>query len=95
MIIVTDERSGKKKHRIQRGRNDDVKPENGVIVLRLGVGKIGERGAETTVLQCRGNQRENADHRHHAIVGRGKQTTENDAECQTYDLLDATVQTAP
>ena len=95
VIVVADERCGEEECGVERGSHDDVEPEHRVVVLRSRILKVGERRAEAAVLQRRRHEREDAYHRHHAVVGWREQSSEHDAEREAHHLLHATIQAAP
>ena len=80
------QRGAEEQHHIKTAAHDDIEPKDGVIVVGGGLLEISYRRSKTTVLQGNGNEGEHVDHRHHAKVCLGQQTTEHDAEYQADDL---------
>ena len=60
-----------------------------------GVLALVERGDETAFLQHGADGGENSEHAHHAVVGLGEQTGQENAEHKVEQLLDAVAHPAP
>ena len=95
MVVVANQRCAEEQNNISRYSNDNVEEEHRVVVFVPRMVEIGERSAESAVLQIVGYDRENGQHSHHAIVGRRQQPSENNAEEQPDELHQRVVKGSP
>ena len=89
------ERRAKEQYRVKRQADQRAEPENGIILIVCGGALIGQGGGEAALLQCAGYGREDGEHAHQSVVGRGKQARQEDAQHNIEQLHGAVVHHAP
>ena len=72
-----------------------VEPEYRIVVLMAGLLAVGQCRNETAFLQGRGYLRKDGEHAHHAVVGTGEQTCQEDAEKKIEQLLQSVAESSP
>ncbi len=95
MEIPGDEGRREEEDNIEDGTGNDIEPEHGIVVVCRWIFDIREPLGETAALQIAGNESEDGEHAHHAVVARRELLGKHDAEHEVKHLYRTTVYRSP
>ncbi len=90
-----DGRCREEQDQVDESAQQDVEPEDGIVVVRIDLPPVQQSAGESAVLDRRGHGRKDGQHSHDAEIRRVKDPPDDHGEHQTDDLQQPVAQSAP